>query len=117
MVEPYQQRPDIEDKNHKKKSKKNPKRYLQFAQKFPIVIRMAQQPNKGDTAMYEQLKETNRALRSLILEIDRAIDTQMLDIETLEELFHELEIGDYSLMSAVHGAWVEAKEAQEAGTK
>ena len=67
--------------------------------------------------MYKNLKETNRALRSLILEIDRAIDTQMLDIETLEELFHELEIGDYSLMSAVHGAWVEAKEAQEAGTK
>ena len=46
-------------------------------------------------------------------EINQAIDRNELNLETLEELFHELEIGDYSLMGAVHGAWVEAKEAQE----
>jgi hypothetical protein len=117
MVEPYQHRPDIEDKKHQKEIQKKPKRYLQFAQKFPIVIRMAQQPNKGENAMYENLKDRIWAIASLMEEINQAIENNELNLETLEELFHELEIGDYSLMSAVHGAWVEAKDAQEAGTK
>ena len=63
--------------------------------------------------MYEQLQETMNATRKLFQEIDRRIDSRTLSIDTLEMIFHELEIGDYSIMSAVHGAWVEAKEAQE----
>lgn len=67
--------------------------------------------------MYENLKDRIWAIASLMEEIDQAIDRNELNLETLEELFHELEIGDYSLMSAVHGAWVEAKEAQTQGEK
>jgi hypothetical protein len=117
MLEQYQHRPNIEDKNHQKEIQKNPKRYLQFAEKFTNVIHMAQHTEQRRNAMYEHLKDRIWAIASLMEEINQAIENNELNLETLEELFSELEIGDYSLMSAVHGAWVEAKEAQEAGTK
>jgi hypothetical protein len=41
------------------------------------------------------------------------METDQLDLEALGELWHELEIVDYSLISAVGRAWYEAKEAQE----
>jgi Asp-tRNA(Asn)/Glu-tRNA(Gln) amidotransferase B subunit len=104
-------------KSTKKKSKKNPKRYFQFPENFPIVIRMAQHTEQRRNAMYENLKDRIWAIASLMEEINQTIENNELNLETLEELFHELEIGDYSLMSAVHGAWVEAKDAQEAGAK
>jgi hypothetical protein len=76
---------------------------------------MAQHTEQRRNAMYEHLKDRIWAIASLMEEINQAIDRNELNLETIEELFHELEIGDYSLISAVHGAWVEAKEAEKQG--
>ena len=41
------------------------------------------------------------------------METDQLDLEALGELYRELQVVDYSLISAVSRAWYEAKEAQE----
>jgi hypothetical protein len=113
MVKPYQHRPDIEEKRAEKKSKKNPERYLQFPEKFPIVIRMAQHTEQRRNAMYEGLRNVMHSTRSLINQIEHYMETDQLDLEALGELWRELQVVDYSLISGVSQAWYEAKEAQE----
>jgi hypothetical protein len=41
------------------------------------------------------------------------METDQLDLEALGELWRELQVVDYSLISGVSQAWYEAKEAQE----
>ena len=74
---------------------------------------MAQQTEQRRNAMYEQLRNVMHSTRSLIGQIEHYMETDQLDLEALGELWHELEIVDYSLISAVGRAWYEAKEAQE----
>lgn len=63
--------------------------------------------------MYEQLRNTIHSTRSLFSQIEHYMETDQLDLEALGELYRELQVVDYSLISAVSRAWYEAKEAQE----
>ena len=66
----------------------------------------------------EQLLETAQSLRELCAQIINLINRNKLDTEQIENYFHELEVGDYSLMSALHEAWYDLKEATtETGEK
>ncbi len=63
--------------------------------------------------MYEGLRHVMRSTRSLINQIEHYMETDQLDLEALGELWRELQVVDYSLISGVSQAWYEAKEAQE----
>jgi hypothetical protein len=67
--------------------------------------------------MYQSLKDTARAMQNFCKEIEQEIDNKVLTADMIEQYFHELEVGDYSLMSALHEAWHEAKEANKTTTK
>jgi hypothetical protein len=62
--------------------------------------------------MYQSLKDTARAMQNFCKDIEQEIDNKVLTAEMIEQYFHELEVGDYSLMSALHEAWHEAEEAK-----
>jgi protein-disulfide isomerase len=61
----------------------------------------------------EQLLETAQSLRELCADIINQIQQNKLDTKQIEYYWHELEIGDYSLMSALHQAWQEAKSNEQ----
>ena len=58
--------------------------------------------------MYEQLRQTVSLLGQLCFEIEYAIDSQILNGKLIESYIDELEIGDYSIMSALHNALTES---------
>jgi hypothetical protein len=67
--------------------------------------------------MYKNLKHTARAMRNFCIQLEQDINSKAMNEDMLEQYFHELEMGDYSLMSALHEAWHEAKEAHKTTTK
>jgi hypothetical protein len=62
--------------------------------------------------MYKNLKHTARAMRNFCIQLEQDINSKAMNEDMLEQYFHELEMGDYSLMSALHEAWHEAEEAK-----
>ena len=58
----------------------------------------------------EQLLETAQSLRELCAQIINQIQRNKIGLEQIEYYWHELEVGDYSLMSALHEAWHDIKE-------
>jgi hypothetical protein len=58
--------------------------------------------------MYKDLKHTARAMRNFCIQLEQDINSKALTTDMIERYFHELEQGDYSLMSALHQAWHEA---------
>jgi hypothetical protein len=67
--------------------------------------------------MYKNLKHTARAMRNFCIQLEQDINSKAMNEDMLEQYFHELEMGDYSLMSALHEAWHESKEAHKTTTK
>jgi hypothetical protein len=65
--------------------------------------------------MYQSLKDTARAMQNFCKDIEQEIDSKVLTADMIEQYFHELEVGDYSLMSALHEAWHEAKNPTNTG--
>jgi|LakMenEpi03Aug12_release.lakeMendotaPanAssembly.Ray.scaffolds.fasta_scaffold6459686_1 hypothetical protein len=67
--------------------------------------------------MYKDLKHTARAMRNFCIQLEQDINSKALTPDMIERYFHELEQGDYSLMSALNQAWHETKEAPKTTTK
>lgn len=58
--------------------------------------------------MYESLRSTASYLAQMCNEIVHSIDEEMLDAEYIGLCIEELEIGDCSIMSALHNALAES---------
>jgi hypothetical protein len=65
--------------------------------------------------MYQSLKGTARAMQNFCKDIEQEIDSKVLTADMIEQYFHELEVGNYSLMNALHEAWHEAKTPTNTG--
>lgn len=63
--------------------------------------------------MYKSLRSTASYLAQMCTEIVLSIDEGILDTEYIEVCIEELEIGDCSIMSALHNALTESTQQTE----